>query len=140
MTENDYPLSFEPPDDPLRDEEYPNGDSSGELGDDLDGDLDDSALTAPCPHCRRDIYEDAVRCPYCGTYVVWHHSVWLARAWWWIVLGLLGAAAVILALMGLTAQGARSGLETSRPTMVAAQIIGKPAVSCYANRPQFAFR
>jgi predicted nucleic acid-binding Zn ribbon protein len=27
------------------------------------------ADTAPCPHCRRQIYADAERCPHCGQYL-----------------------------------------------------------------------
>jgi len=88
-------FSFEPPDDPLRDEEYPRDDGPDEA------DEADETLTVPCPHCRREIYEDAVRCPYCENYVVWHHSPWANRRWWWILLGLLGIAAAVLVLMGL---------------------------------------
>ncbi len=100
MTEDDFPMSFEPPDDPLSDGEYPDGDS----GDELDDDLDHAGLTAPCPHCGREIYEEAVRCPYCANYVIWRHSAWSARSWWWIALGLLGVVAAVLALVGLTAR------------------------------------
>lgn len=105
MTEDDFPLHFEPPGDPLRDDEYPEAGSDEEpdADDNLkqqDNDLDDAALSAPCPHCGREIYEDAVRCPYCANYILWHHSPWSARSWWWIALGLLGAVAAILALLG----------------------------------------
>jgi hypothetical protein len=39
---------FEPPDDELRDEEYP---EPGEFGDDV-------TETVPCPECGADVYED----------------------------------------------------------------------------------
>ncbi len=29
----------------------------------------DSGTTAPCPHCRAEIYDDAERCPRCGMYL-----------------------------------------------------------------------
>lgn len=46
------------------------------VGDDLDhddwddapeGDEDDD--TVECPHCHRDVYEDAEQCPGCGHYL-----------------------------------------------------------------------
>jgi hypothetical protein len=30
---------------------------------------DDASDTLPCPHCRREIYEEAERCPHRGHYV-----------------------------------------------------------------------
>jgi len=41
------------------------------------------------------------RCPYCGQDVVPATNPWLGRPLWWIVLGLLGTAAVIWVLSGL---------------------------------------
>ncbi|MFM7206892.1 MAG: DUF983 domain-containing protein [Planctomycetaceae bacterium] len=35
---------------------------------DLDDD-DDSEHTAPCPSCRREIFEDSPNCPHCGHYL-----------------------------------------------------------------------
>jgi uncharacterized paraquat-inducible protein A len=29
----------------------------------------DESDTVPCPHCGRDVYEDAERCPSCGQYL-----------------------------------------------------------------------
>ena len=61
---------------------------------------DDDSETVPCPSCGRDIFEDAERCPWCGDYVVADTSALSGRPSWWIVLGLLGVAAVIAALSG----------------------------------------
>lgn len=30
---------------------------------------DDEPETVPCPYCRREIVEDAERCPYCENYI-----------------------------------------------------------------------
>ena len=49
-------------------------DNEGNFGsddDDLDFDSeeDDEEPTIPCPYCRREIHEDAQRCPYCENYI-----------------------------------------------------------------------
>ena len=55
-----------------------------------------------CPQCGAEIYEDTPQCPFCGDYVVQTSSGWSGRPSWWILLGLLGALATVLALtMGL---------------------------------------
>jgi hypothetical protein len=60
--------------------------------DDWDGDLDsgeeEGEPTVPCPHCHRQVYEDAGRCPYCEQYISREDSP-QARKPWWIVLGAL---------------------------------------------------
>jgi hypothetical protein len=76
--------------DELRDDEYPEGEE-----------FNDETETAPCPQCGAEIYEDAVACPVCGTYVTRSASVWADRPGWWIVLGVLGAIALILVLTRL---------------------------------------
>ena len=53
--------------------------------DDEDG---DEETTIPCPYCRRPIYEDAPRCPHCGTYLS-EEDAPPARKPWWILLGVL---------------------------------------------------
>ncbi|MEX0937150.1 MAG: zinc ribbon domain-containing protein [Pirellulales bacterium] len=58
-----------------------------------------AADTLPCPECGEEIYEEAERCPYCGTYVIFHSSVWAGRSTAWIVLGLVGVVAVVVALV-----------------------------------------
>jgi len=74
-------------------------DRDEESGDDDDGYDDDSVELLPCPECGAEIYEEAQRCPYCGAYVV-HSSgnLFDGRAWWWIVLGVLGIISVVVTL------------------------------------------
>ena len=64
---------------------------------DFDPDGDKPALVR-CSSCRAEIYEDAVVCPYCGDFVVTDTSPWSDRSILWILLGILGIAAVILVL------------------------------------------
>jgi hypothetical protein len=33
------------------------------------GDDSDEEATVPCPSCRREIFEDSPRCPYCERYI-----------------------------------------------------------------------
>jgi len=56
---------------------------------------DDVTETIPCPDCGAEVYEDAEQCPACGQYIVPANNALAGRPVWWIVLGLLGAAAVI---------------------------------------------
>ncbi|HLN30079.1 MAG TPA: zinc-ribbon domain-containing protein [Gemmataceae bacterium] len=63
---------------------------------DLDDEWDDNEVqgfqvpeeeeeeTVPCPHCRRQIYEDAERCPNCGHYLSIEDGSFRARPWWFI--------------------------------------------------------
>lgn len=66
-------------------------------------DDDDSTETIRCPHCAADVYEDAEQCPVCGEYIMPSTSVWADRPWWWIVLGIAGILAVIVALSSIGA-------------------------------------
>lgn len=63
-----------------------------------DSELDDVELL-PCPNCQAEIDEDSVRCPVCGEYITFSTNVWQGRSWWWILLGLLGVVATMLALL-----------------------------------------
>lgn len=56
--------------------------------DDDDAEQDDEETTAPCPYCRRAIYDDAIRCPYCGNYLSDEDAPASAKPWW-IYLGVL---------------------------------------------------
>jgi predicted nucleic acid-binding Zn ribbon protein len=85
-------LWFEETGDEFQDNEFPNHDSD-----------DEPTQTAPCPQCGADIYEDAVQCSACGTYITQETNVWSGRPPWWIILGLLGILAVVLALAGFSA-------------------------------------
>jgi hypothetical protein len=84
---------FDEPDDEWNDSEYPDEDE-----DDFD---DEESETLPCPQCGEEIHEDAVRCPYCGSYVTAGGGVWTGRPLWWIVLAVLGVVATIAALAAL---------------------------------------
>jgi uncharacterized CHY-type Zn-finger protein len=76
-------------DDDLEDHEFPDEDAD-----------DDSSETVTCSNCGNDVYEDAVKCPICGEYISSNTSPLNGRSWWWIALGLVGIAAVILAILG----------------------------------------
>ena len=52
-----------------------------------EGDQDDEP-TIPCPNCRREIHEDAQRCPYCERYIS-DEDASPGRKPWWIIVGSL---------------------------------------------------
>jgi hypothetical protein len=81
-------FDFDSADDPLGDDEDP---------DEPDYE-DDESETVPCPNCGASLYEDADYCPRCNQYVTPDTSAWSGRPLWWIVLGLAGVAALVLAL------------------------------------------
>ena len=62
-------------------------------------DSDDAAENIPCPSCGVEFYEEAEQCPACGDYVVHGTSAWNDKPVWWVLIGLAGIAAVILALV-----------------------------------------
>jgi hypothetical protein len=71
-----------------------------EDGDDWDDDEADEDTTQPCPYCRRDIHEDAVRCPYCENYLSAEDEPSGQRSkWFYVVLFVCLAVAVGWALM-----------------------------------------
>ncbi len=71
--------------------------------DDYDCDEDDTNDVRPCPACGAEIYEDSLRCPVCGDYITFGSlGPWSGRPLWWIVLGALGVAALIVALLTWT--------------------------------------
>jgi hypothetical protein len=72
--------------------------SDGEFIDDDDLPDDESVELLPCPECGADVYEDAEQCPVCGAFIIDDTNLWTGRSTWWIVLGLLGIIAVVLAL------------------------------------------
>jgi len=69
-----------------------------DLHDDRD-DGDDETDVVPCPECGAVVYEDAEQCPSCGLYIVPSTSPWRGRPRWWILLGLMGIAAVLWLLI-----------------------------------------
>jgi hypothetical protein len=73
---------------PLEDWEYPDADDESAEG----------TPTQSCPMCGIDLDEDALQCPLCGQHLTRPSSAWSGRPAWWIVLGVLGIAAVVLTL------------------------------------------
>lgn len=71
--------------------------------DDYDSDVreeDDSNDVLPCPECGAEIYEDSQQCPVCGNYITFTgNGPFSGRPLWWIVLGLAGVVALIVALL-----------------------------------------
>jgi hypothetical protein len=61
--------------DDLDDKEYPEPDTEPE----------GNGVSVPCPYCGHPIYEDAVQCPVCGSYISSEDSP--SRKPWWIILG-----------------------------------------------------
>jgi hypothetical protein len=47
----------------------------------------------PCPYCKREISEDAERCPHCECYLSVEDVPRQPKPWWWIV------AVVLLVLL-----------------------------------------
>lgn len=73
--------------DELDDREYPEHDFD-----------DDEPEFIVCSECGADVYEESEQCPACGSYVVADQRIWTGRPIWWIILGLLGIAAVTFVL------------------------------------------
>lgn len=85
---------FEESDDgPPDDDEFEDGFPEEEPSDDSESD------TVPCPRCGAAVYEDAERCPHCEAYIIHEHRGWSGRPAWWVILGLAGVVAAILALL-----------------------------------------
>ncbi|MGD9126005.1 MAG: hypothetical protein PVH19_01395 [Planctomycetia bacterium] len=66
---------------------------------DEDESFDDASDTVECPACGATIYEDTPRCPICGEYITFSTSPFSGKPTWWIVLGLLGSVALVVALI-----------------------------------------
>lgn len=66
------------------DEAEDDWDDEASWDDDLDEDPADDN-TVPCPHCRRQIHEDAERCPYCERYLSDEDTVTFQKPWWVVV-------------------------------------------------------
>ncbi|GEM_PF-2881575 len=57
-------------------------------------------VSISCAQCGMELYEDAFQCPRCGAYVEVDTHPLSGRPLWWILLGLLGLIATIVALTG----------------------------------------
>jgi ferredoxin-thioredoxin reductase catalytic subunit len=62
---------------------------------DDDWDEEDEDATQPCPYCRRDIHEDAVRCPYCENYLSKEDAQAGNRSKWFYILAVVCLAIAI---------------------------------------------
>ncbi|MDR3633736.1 MAG: hypothetical protein P4L84_07850 [Isosphaeraceae bacterium] len=67
------------------DHEYPDEDDVGP----------DDDETVPCPYCNEPVYEDAERCPECGSYLSREDAPYRRKPVWFIV-GFLLCMAVVL--------------------------------------------
>jgi hypothetical protein len=56
--------------------------------------------TEPCPYCRQAVYEDAVQCPHCGTFLSEEDAPHAPRQWW-IILGVIVCLAIVLKWIGV---------------------------------------
>ena len=74
---------------PLEEWEYPDPDESD----------DEQTRTQECPMCGADVYEDAEQCPSCGEWIEHSTHPFAGRSMWFIVLGVLGIAVTIAALV-----------------------------------------
>ncbi len=59
----------------------------------------DRNATEACPHCDRQIYEDAERCPHCGRYVSASEAGGARHPWWMAIALLLAVLAMIAFLV-----------------------------------------
>ena len=65
---------------------------------------DSETATVACPACGREVYSEADRCPSCGEPVeLSGTALWLGKPAWYILLGMLGIIAVLLAMSGVGA-------------------------------------
>lgn len=81
------------------DEPYDDYDTDDSTYDEDDQFDDEASETIACPVCGAAIYEDTPRCPVCGEYVTYSTSPFSGKPIWWILLGLLGSVALIVALV-----------------------------------------
>lgn len=60
---------------------------------------DDATPTVPCPECGDDVYEESDHCPACGHLLSADSThPFLGKPAWFVILGLLGLAATLVAL------------------------------------------
>ncbi len=66
-----------------------------------DFDADWESNTVRCPECGYPVYEEAEMCPRCGYFLEDAAHPLTGKPSWFLILGLLGIVATILALSGL---------------------------------------
>ena len=54
-----------------------------------------------CTHCGAEVYREADCCPACGEFLTADYSFLRTKPSWFVSLGLLGVAVVILVLSGI---------------------------------------
>ena len=59
-----------------------------------ESDQSDEPAEVPCPYCKREMSEEAERCPHCGCYILAHDAP-RRLSWWWIV----GVVLLVLLLL-----------------------------------------
>jgi hypothetical protein len=57
--------------------------------DDFGDESEDDEPTVPCPYCRREILEDAPRCPHCERFISAEDHAGPGRPLWVVVTALL---------------------------------------------------
>jgi len=82
--DQDQPADWE--DETNGDDEYAEELDEGPQSVDLEelGEDDETEVVA-CPHCGREVYEDAERCPHCGQYIL-PDQAHAAGGWVWAIL------------------------------------------------------
>ena len=63
--------------------------------DEWEDDSDDDE-TIPCPHCKKDIYDGAEQCPYCGNYISEEDSPREAKPLWLVIGAVICLAVAVL--------------------------------------------
>ncbi|HET6325991.1 MAG TPA: zinc ribbon domain-containing protein [Planctomycetaceae bacterium] len=66
---------------------------------DEDDDVEDYAdepATIRCPHCGKEVFDDAEQCPACGSWFVRDRHRLTGRPSWFVVLGFVGALLAVV--------------------------------------------
>ncbi|MBA2113262.1 hypothetical protein [Bremerella alba] len=65
------------------------------IDDEPEDDQDDTMI---CPECGAEIFDDVDVCPVCLHAIIHNTSPWAGKSFAWIIFGLLGIIATIVAL------------------------------------------
>ncbi len=80
------------------DDENPDADDQD---DDFDADDDEETSVVPCPSCGADVYEEADRCPHCGSFIDPTAAPRRDKPGWWVGLSRVSVVWLVLSLSGL---------------------------------------